>query len=99
MQPVNGDLLADPTEVVLPPSELDQYLFGFLEHWPKLARDENGDPIDERDLEDDEFDLSGGMDDDEFDQTDRVGDSSLDDDAAPSEPLLVLLAVLLEHPA
>lgn len=39
VSPVKQDQLDLPTDVVMPPTMLDQYLFGFLEHFPRPERE------------------------------------------------------------
>ena len=41
VQPVDADTLALPTDVVLPPTWIDQYLLGTVERWPRGKRDDN----------------------------------------------------------
>lgn len=38
VKPVNSDKIALPTDVVLPPNWIDQYLLGSVEHWPHRQR-------------------------------------------------------------
>ncbi|MDX1823121.1 MAG: hypothetical protein R3354_00300, partial [Thiohalomonadales bacterium] len=42
VKPGNGDKVAMPTDVVIPPSDVDQYLMGFLEHYPTGKREKDG---------------------------------------------------------
>ena len=39
VKPVNSDKIRLPTDVVLPPNWVDQYLLGSVEHWPHGRRD------------------------------------------------------------
>ena len=43
VQPVDVDQIALPTDVVIPPTWVDQYLLGLVERWPRKGRDSNDD--------------------------------------------------------
>jgi pilus assembly protein CpaC len=43
VKPVNSDKIALPTDVVLPPNWIDQYLLGSVEHWPHRRRGNDDD--------------------------------------------------------